>query len=314
MTLLVSEEIILYGLIIAVIVIIIFYFLIYYQLVNLPNTVVNALAEKFDSPCQLSFPLEYREAVYVPKQNGVYEKKLATALLDTCFMTSSANCTAILPIENPPGFTDQLQLNGIEPVSHQNLFIGYIFWNQATGRVIFAFSGTEQLAAWKADFRYHQVPPTQLNGYKDGMLVHEGFYEIYTAIRDQLWCWYNENSKWIKHLFICGHSLGSALCFLSAFDFASIFKEHKNPICYGYGSPRVGNIEFAKEFDRKMPHAINVVNTEDLIPSLVLAQLFGYTYETVKNLVPFIKSGGSLSYNHIDAYYYNLPDEPECAK
>jgi len=314
MSLSTPEEIILYGLIIAVIVIMIFYFLIYYQLVSLPDTVVNALAEKYDSPCDLKFSLTYREAVYVPRQNGIYEKKLATALLDVCFMTSSANCTAILPIENPPGFTDQLQLNGIEPVSHQNLFIGYIFWNQSTNRAIFCFSGTEQIAAWKADFRYHQVPPTQLNGYKDCMLVHEGFYEIYTAIRDQLWCWYNENSKWIKHLFICGHSLGASLALLSSFDFSGISKEHKKIISYFYGSPRVGNVEFAKQFDIKVPHAINVVNTEDLIPALVLAQLFGYTYETVKNLVPFIKSGGSLSYNHIDAYYYNLPDEPECAK
>ena len=314
MTLETPEEIILYGLIIAVIVIVIFYFLIYYQLVSLPDTVVNALDSSFDKPCSLQFELTYREAVYVPRDPSKYEKKLATALLDTCFMTSSANCTAILPIENPPGFTDQLRLDGIEPVSHQNLFIGYIFWNQATGRAMFAYSGTESLVAWKSDFRYHQVPPTQLNGYKDGMLVHEGFYEIYTAIRDQLWCWYNENSKWIKHLFICGHSLGASLTILTSFDFNGIFKEHKKPITYFFGAPRVGNVEFAKEFDRKMPHAINISNIEDLIPALVLAQLFGYTYETVGRLVPFIKSGGSLSYNHIDAYYYNLPDEPECAK
>jgi hypothetical protein len=314
MTLETVEEIILYGLIIAVIVIVIFYFLIYYQLVSLPDTVVNALAEKYDSPCDLKFSLTYREAIYVPRDPSKYEKKLATALLDTCYMTSSANCTAILPIENPPGFTDQLQLNGIEPVSHQNLFIGYIFWNQNSGRAIFCFSGTEQKAMWQADFRYHQVSPTQLNGYKDGMLVHEGFYEVYSAIRDQLWCWYNENSKWIKHLFICGHSLGASLASLSSFDFSGISKDHKKIISYFYGSPRVGNVEFAKEFDRKVPHAINVVNTEDLIPALVLAQLFGYTYETLGLLVPFIKSGGSLSYNHIDSYYYNLPEEPECAK
>jgi len=314
MTLYSPEEIILYGLIFAIVVIIIFYFIIYYQLASLPDTIINTLASKYDKPCSLAFPLEYREKIYVPKKNGVYEKKLAIALLDTCFMTSTANCTAILPIDNPPGFTNQLQLNGIDPVTKQNLFIGYIFWNESIGNVIFCYSGTETLAAWKSDFRYHQVPPIELNGYKDGMLVHQGFYEFYSAVRPQLLCWWEENFKWIKHLFICGHSLGASLASLCAFDFSGVFKEHKTPIVYTFGSPRLANIAFAKEYDRKMPHSINVINTEDLIPSLVLAQLFDYTYETLGNLVPFIKSGGSLSYNHIDSYYYNLPEEPECAK
>lgn len=314
MTLFISEEIILWGLIFIIATIIIFYFLIYYQLVNLPDTVINTLASKYDNPCQLNFALEYRENIYVPKENGKYEKRLAIALLDTCFMTSTANCAAILPIPNPPGFTNQLQLNGIDPVSKQNLFIGYIFWNRNSGHVIFAYSGTETKAAWQSDFRYHQVPPAKLNGYKDGMLVHQGFYEFYTAVQSQLWCWWEENHKWVKHLFITGHSLGASLASLSAFDFSGVFKEHKKPIVYTFGSPRLANIAFAKEFDRKMPHSINVINTEDLIPALVLAQLFDYTYQTLGNLVPFIKSGGSLSYNHIDSYYYNLPEEPECAK
>lgn len=309
-----SEQIILWGLVFAVIMIIIFYFLIYYQLINLPDTVINTLADRYDNVCDLKFDLIYREKIYVPKDYERYEKKLATALLDTCFMTSSANCTAILPIENPPGFTNQLQLNGIEPVSKRNIFIGYIFWNQSSGNCVFSYSGTESKSAWQSDFRYHQVPPTELNGYEKGMLVHQGFYDVYLAIRDQLWCWFNENSKWIKNLFITGHSLGASITSLCAFDFSGVLKENKNPIVYTFGSPRVGNIQFAKEFDKKMPHSINVINTEDLIPALVLAQLFGYTYETLGKLVPFIKSGGSLSYNHIDSYYYNLPDEPECAK
>lgn len=313
MTLAIPEEIILWGLIFIIATIIIFYFLIYYQLVNLPDTVINTLASKYDKPCNLQFELGYRESIYVPKNPAIYEKKLATALLDTCFMTSSANCTAILPIENPPGFTNQLQLNGIEPVSKQNLFIGYIFWNQASGQAIFSFSGTEQLIAWKADFRYHQVPPTELNGYKDGMLVHQGFYDIYSAVRNQIMCWWEEN-PWVKNLFITGHSLGAALSAICAFDFAGITNENKKLIHVSFASPRLANIEFAKEFDERIPQSINVINTEDLIPALVLAQLFGYTYETLGQLTPFIKSGGSLSYNHIDSYYYNLPDEPECAK
>jgi len=313
MTLAVPEEIILWGLVFIIATIVIFYFLIYYQLISIPDTVINTLANKYDKPCCLNFPLEYREKIYTPKENGVYEKKLATALLDTCFMTSTANCTKILPIENPPGFTNQLQLDGIEPVSKEKLFIGYIFWNESTGKVIFAFSGTETLIAWKADFRFHQIQPTGLNGYEDGMLVHQGFYDVYSAIQCQLWDWWKKNRNWVTDLFITGHSLGASVASIAAFDFSGVFN-NKTPIVYTFATPRLGNVKFAKEYDKKIPNSINVVNTEDLIPALVLAQLFDYTYETLGQVMPFIKSGGSLSYNHIDSYYYNLPNEPECAK
>jgi len=310
MSLLIVEQIILWGLVFIIATVVIFYFLIYYQLVSLPDTVVNALASRYSSPCELEFPLVYRESVYLPAKNGVYEKKLATALLDTCFMTSSANCTAILPIDNPPGFTDQMQLNGIEPVSQQNLFIGYLFWNKNTRQAILSYSGTENAVAWRADFRYHQVAPLALNNYKDGMLVHEGFYEIYLAVKDKIWSWFNDN-PWVEDLFITGHSLGAALSCISAFDFAG---KTKNLIHYSFASPRLCNVEFAKEFDRLIPTSMNVINIDDVIPALVLSQLFDYTYESLNQIVPFTKSGGSLSYNHIDAYYYNLPDKPECSK
>lgn len=309
-----SFHIILWVLIFIIITIVIFYFLIYYQIVNLPNTIVNTLSEKFDKNCEFGIPLGYREQVYIPKMNGTYEKKLATALLDVSFMTSSANCPDILPLQNPPGFTDQLRLEGIEPVSGINTFIGYIFWNKITRQAIFTFSGTETKQAWQADIRYKQVPPNKLNGYQDGMLVHEGFYGVYLSVRDKLWEWWNNNKSWISTLYITGHSLGGALSCLTAFDFSNVFNNTKYPIHYGYASPRVGNVLFALEFNKRIPTALLVLNLDDVVPQLILSQLFSYTYESLKNVVPFIYSGGSLSYNHIDSYYYNLPDEPTCAK
>ena len=152
-----GEEIILWGLIFIIATIVIFYFLIYYQLTNIPNTIVNELSSRFDKQCNFTLPLGYREAVYVPTKPGYYEKKLATALVDVSFMTSSANCPDILPLENPPGFTDQLRLEGIEPVSKENVFLGYIFWNRQTRKAIFSFTGTEQKSLWQADIRYKQV-------------------------------------------------------------------------------------------------------------------------------------------------------------
>ena len=308
-----AEQIILWAIIFIIITIVIFYFLIYYQLVNIPNTIVNELSSRFDKNCTFTIPLGYREAVYVPTKSGVYEKKLATALVDVSFMTSSANCPDILPLENPPGFTDQLRLEGIEPVSKENVFIGYIFWNRTTKQAIFSFTGTEQKVLWQADIRYKQVKPDQLNGYIDGMLVHEGFYGVYLCIRNQLWDWWDDNKNWVSDLFICGHSLGGALSNLTAFDFGDVFGNNKYPIHYSIASPRVCNVLFAQEFKERIPTSLAILNIDDLVPNLILSQLFSYTYESLQQIVPFIYSGGSLSYNHIDSYYYNLPEEPMCA-
>jgi hypothetical protein len=308
-----AEEILLWAIVFIIITIVIFYFLIYYQIVNIPNTVVDALSSRFDKNCEFDLPLGYREAVYIPETNGIYEKKLANALLDVSFMTSSANCPDILPLENPPGFDNQLRICGFEPVSGINTFIGYIFWNRNTGQAIISFSGTETKQMWQADIRYHQVPPTQLNGYVDGMLAHEGFYGVYMSIRSQLWEWWNNNSSWVSDLYITGHSLGGALSCLATFDFSDVLV-NKKPIHYAYAAPRVGNVLFAQEYKKRMPTSLIVLNNDDIVPQLILSQLFSYTYESLQQIVPFSYSGGSLSYNHINSYYYNLPDEPVCAK
>jgi triacylglycerol lipase len=306
-----NQQIILWVLIFVVITIIIFYVFLYWELNNLPNTIIDTLSARFDKPCELSFPLVYREPVYVPKKNGVYEKKLAVALIDVCFMTSTGNCSAILPILSPPGFPNQLRLEGLVPVSNDWAFLAYIFWNEQTGEAIFSFTGTERKSLWQADARYQQQECSGLNNYSPGMLMHSGFYGVYTAIREQLWEWYDNNKIWLRHLFITGHSLGGALSSICAFDFAGIEAQIIN---YAFASPRVANVEFADIFSKLVPQSLDVVNFDDIVTQLILAQLFSYTYETLGQLTPFRASLGSLSRNHIDAYYYNLPEEPECAK
>src|SRR5436190_5793468 len=198
-------QIILWGLLFVVLTLIVCYIHTYMQLSNAANIFIDELSKKFDKPCDLKFPIKYREEVYIPKKNGIYEKRLATALIDTCYITSSANCPSILPIPNPPGFTNQLRLEGVEPVSGQTVFIAYIYWNEESRKAMIAFTGTQQKVLWRADARYQQVAPRLLNGFEEGMLVHSGFYEVYLAVREQLWAWWNDN-EWVKVLYMTGHS------------------------------------------------------------------------------------------------------------
>ena len=266
----------------------------------------------------------YRREVFVPFENGVYQKDLAIALTDISFNVSQANCSNILPLPNPPGFNQQLRVEGIDPFNKQPLMYAYIFWNKGMGWACIAFTGTVLLTEWQSDLEYEQVAPTILNGYEDGVLVHKGFYGIYTAVRNILWDWWNQNKSWMQSLFITGHSLGGGLSTICAYDFADVFKEataYENannsttgpphvfqiPVHYSIAAPRSGNVKYAQIFNRRVPTSLRINNTEDLIPAVPPGSWRGWTYEQTGGNIPFTVSLGSLVDDHVNAYYYHLP-------
>ncbi|CAK0786084.1 hypothetical protein CVIRNUC_009297 [Coccomyxa viridis] len=68
---------------------------------------------------------------------------------------------------------------------------------------------------------------------------------------------------------LSGHSLGGALAQLAAHDIATAAREQMTlrikVICYTYGSPRVGNHSFAREYDKLVPHTWHLVNDQDAV-------------------------------------------------
>jgi hypothetical protein len=190
--------------------------------------IIASFNEQFNTYCKNLEPITYKNKVYVPQKNGVYEKNLSLALLDISINTSNSNCLNVLPLPNPPGFTEQYRVEGINPINGNLTMYAYIFWDVKLKHAVISFTGTTSVAEWESDFQYQQVPPNMLNGYEDGILVHKGFYNIYLSIRNQLWNWWEENKLWVKNLYITGHSLGGALSTLCGFDFAGVFINNIN--------------------------------------------------------------------------------------
>lgn len=246
----------------------------------------------------MSDNIQYREKIYIPKELGKYENKLANALIDICFATSKSNFS---PFVLPPGFTLQSEIKCKEPVSYQNVMIAHTIWNPNNKIGLICFTGTEYYSEWISDMEFSQIKPIPLNGYIDGILVHKGFYNIYNNVRTLLWDWWNINKNNIDTLFITGHSLGGALSTLCAFDFADL-----HPIHYSFASPRCGNVKFVDIFTQRVPQSLRINNTEDSIPQLPLAQTRNYTYKHTSGNIPFTSSLGSIILNHTKAYY-NLP-------
>lgn len=108
----------------------------------------------------------------------------------------------------------------------------------------------------------------------DTCAVHFGFLQAYMSIRDALrhalgsvLSVLNDKREYTFHF--TGHSLGGALATLSAADFKVVYDlPDDQVICMTYGSPKVGNANFARRFNELVPNAFRVVNDADVIPRL----------------------------------------------
>ena len=302
--------IILWAAIAVIATLIILYLAINIYIANLRASFIRRFNEHLSEFCANLPPITYRESVYLPFDNGTYERRLAIALSDIAFNTSKANCANILPLPNPPGFDNQLRVEGADPINGQSVMFAYIFWNSVTRQAVISFTGTELISEWQSDLQFEQVAPTSLNGYENGVLVHKGFYDIYLAIRGQLWEWWGENSSSITTLYVTGHSLGAALSTICAYDFAHTPDSF---IHYSFAAPRSGNSKYAQVFNLRVPQSLRVNNTEDIIPQLPPATWQGLNYEQTGGNVPFTISLPGLIEDHIQAYTEHLPICPQVA-
>lgn len=126
--------------------------------------------------------------------------------------------------------------------------------------VLLAFRGTEpdQVRDWATDFDadFSSGP---------GGKVHEGFLTALQLIWGELWQ-YLRSERHGRPLWITGHSLGGALAILTA---ARLRLEKDEPVhgVYTFGQPRVGDREFAKNFDAALrSHTFRYVNNNDIVP------------------------------------------------
>jgi hypothetical protein len=288
-----------------VITIIIIGLIVYYLAKNMEERVIRSLTKETKELCEDSLSVTYRDTLHLPSINGIYEHDIAIALKDIAANTSQSNCQETTL---PPPFTQYVKFygkHGHKHGHHKDIFTAIGFWDTASNIACIGFTGTYGHLEWHDDAEIKLVPGVKLNGYVDGILVHKGYYEIYTSVRDELIAWYR--SLGISNLFLTGSSMGGATSTLCAFDFASIVQGQL--VHYSFASPRCGNVLFADTYDQRVQGGIRVYNTEDVVIALPPATFRGNTYKHVcasHGAVGFTKSLGSITMDHIDAYY-DLP-------
>jgi len=229
----------------------------------------------------------------------IYDKSTANFLLTTNLNVTIANCQQFSDnLTIPPGFDTKVALK--RKFIDVERTLGYIFYSESLKTILISFTGTFFFNQWESDLLFSQVPPTQLNNFQSGVEIHQGFYNIYLAIREQLL----EEIKKLQmnnpeQLIVTGHSLGNATALISAYDLAKITPK---PIIYGFAGPRIGNLEFVKVYNSFNVKTQRVFNTSDVVPDLPPPILREFVYEHVGENIPFTDNLGTLTKNHIDAY------------
>jgi len=131
---------------------------------------------------------------------------------------------------------------------------------------VIGFRGSEEtgISDWITDIKFIPANYPYAVPKSSTIQVHSGFIEAYKGVRDKVQHAVKATSQ--KRVICTGHSLGGALATLCALDIACHVAD-KKVLCYTYGSPKVGNPDFIKLYNKKVPQTVRVVNGPDIVPA-----------------------------------------------
>jgi hypothetical protein len=151
-------------------------------------------------------------------------------------------------------------------------------WDPSTNTAMFAFQGSISRTDWILDFLavLVEAPMTSVleQLYPDAS-VHWGFLQQAQSVTDTSVPEHNlaqvlyslNGGVAPAHVFVTGHSLGAAVATLIG-PWAALQWPAADVRVSTFGSPQVGNLEFAQAFKNLVGRQYTVVNEADIVPAL----------------------------------------------
>jgi triacylglycerol lipase len=202
----------------------------------------------------------------------------------------------------PHSYEQVSEIRAISLTGSSELF-GFVL--QSDTQVILAFRGTSTTTDWISDAMASQVKFEFVNRAGQS---HRGFTRIYDSARDTILAVLEDLSPG-KALYVAGHSLGGALATLCALDI-SVNSPFRNPIAYSFGSPRVGDLAFARAYEDKIAGSFRVHNRFDVVTHLppenfkLPKREKTFYYDHVSQAERLSFHNGSVPGNHVISSYY----------
>jgi predicted lipase len=175
-----------------------------------------------------------------------------------------------LVYENPQNFLKQLRQHKITNNFRQVTYIHtrqdtQIYILEGKEKNIIGFRGTCGFRNLYNNLKMWQTPISECGK----ITIHTGFWLYYKYLQEPLFELFNNLQK--KKTIFTGHSLGGALACIAALELAKSFTNHKEDMkIISYGAPRIGNLEFSKNFKKMFSdkQLSRITNKNDIITKL----------------------------------------------
>uniref|UniRef100_A0A0K0E7A2 Lipase_3 domain-containing protein n=2 Tax=Strongyloides stercoralis TaxID=6248 RepID=A0A0K0E7A2_STRER len=148
--------------------------------------------------------------------------------------------------------------------NHKSKCSFYILVSKAEKNIIIVFSGT--LSDRQFFHQLFSVYSKRIYYYKSGFVN-----KYYVQSFEHLWPYvsriFKDKRFYDYTVYVTGHSLGSVYASLTAFKIhVAKYKDSSKIILYTFGGPRIGSLEFAKNFDKRIKNSYRVVAGTDFVP------------------------------------------------
>ncbi|KAK1278381.1 hypothetical protein QJS04_geneDACA016884 [Acorus gramineus] len=205
--------------------------------------------------------------------------------------------------------------------------------------IVIAWRGTVTRLEWVADLMdfLRPVSDAGIPCSDRCVKVESGFLELY-SLKDEScrFCKYSAREQvlaevkrlvelYVKErgeevsINITGHSLGSALAMVSAYDLAETGARGECPICvFSFSGPRVGNGRFKERFEKELGlKALRVVNVHDSVPKVPGVLVNERVHEALRKLVEWLPwnychVGVELALDHKKSPFLKETGDPGC--
>jgi len=134
------------------------------------------------------------------------------------------------------------------------------------GTLLIGWRGSQQPQDWINDFNaWHQEIP--YGNYSSKIRVHKGFLKCYKSVRGKVLQFIAQNKSKFDEVEITGHSLGGAISTLCAVDIQYNHADLDISV-YTSGAPAVGNKEFTRSYNKRVPDTTRTYMRKDIVPKL----------------------------------------------
>jgi len=232
---------------------------------------------------------EYKQLLDPPILRAAYSDR-------TAWLMAEMSRLAYIKYEDSEAKKDELRanlkiagFNLIDVFDSENGTQAFLATREQDKMAVLAFRGTEK-TSWhdiKADI------DARFYTDSENAMIHNGFYRAFRCLEHEI------RTKVLPlqdyALYVTGHSLGGALALIAT---RSINSDNLSS-CYTFGSPKVGNAEFADIIKIPIYRVVNCLDPVPCLPDTYLINIVNFILRRFKKVIPSLERFGSYS-NHGD--------------